>query len=180
MEIFIIGIVLVGLMVYVSTRIKRAAAKAYIPETITKDDFKIEKPEGFLYPLNSESEWPFEAYSRYYGERATRNIWRARTRLYVTDGLNIRKIIDEIKSGEETDFSEKILDDLPGNQIGSIVRTSKEIDEVEYKVLRKIVANKTSQKTYELRTTILLPYGEEFTDKACEMMHSFELTNQPT
>lgn len=162
-------------MVYVSTRIKKAASQAYIPETIEKDDFRIEKPEGFLYPLNSTSEWPFEAYSRFYGERGTRNIWRARTRLHVSDGLNIRKIVDEIKSGDESDFSEKILDDLPGNQIGSIVRTSKEVDEVEYKVLRKIVANKTTHKTYELRTTILLPHAEEFTDKACEMMRTFEL-----
>ncbi|MDH3530324.1 MAG: hypothetical protein OEQ28_12230, partial [Acidobacteriota bacterium] len=117
------------------------------------------------------------AYSKTYGERATRNIWRARTRLRVTDGLNIRKLINDIKSGRETALSEKVLDDLPEGQIGSIVRTDFEEDEVEYKILRKIVGSKLKNKTYELKTTILRPYEDEYTEDICEMMRSFELTD---
>ena len=175
MEIIILGVLLVGLMVYVSTKIKRTAAKAYEPETVENDDFRIEKPAGFLYPLNSDSEFPFEAYSKTYGERGTRNIWRARTRLRVSDGLNVRKTIKSISDSAETDLSEKVMDDLPDDQIGSIVRTHKVEDEVAYKVLRKIVGDKKTNRTYELRTTILSPYEEEFTDKACDMMRSFEI-----
>ena len=175
MEIIILGVLLVAAMVYVSTKIKRSAAKAFESETVEKEDFRLEKPAGFLYPLNAETEFPYEAYSKTYGERGTRNIWRARTRLRVSDGLNVRKIINEIKSGTETSFSEKVMDDLPESQIGSIVRTQKEEDEVEYKLLRKIMGNKSTNKTYELRTTLLCPYEEEFVDDICEMMRSFEL-----
>ncbi|NNE68192.1 MAG: hypothetical protein HKN33_16630 [Pyrinomonadaceae bacterium] len=175
MEIIILGVLLVAVMVYVSTKIKRAAARAYEPETVEKEDFRVEKPAGFLYPLNAETEFPYEAYSKTYGERGTRNIWRARTRLRVSDGLNVRKIINEIKRSSETSFSEKVMDDLPENQIGSIIRTQKEENEVEYKLLRKIVGNKKTNKTYELRTTLLCPYEEEYVDDICEMMRSFEL-----
>lgn len=165
---------LVGLMVFVSTRIKRAAAEAYEPETIDKTEFAIEKPQGFLYPLNAETEFPFEAYSSDYGERGTRNIWRARTRLRLSDGLNVRKIIDEARQSE-TGLSEKKLEDLPDGQIGSILRSYKDEDEIEYRILRKIVGDKTANQTWELRTTILSQYEDQYTDKACEMMASFEL-----
>lgn len=175
MEIIIIGVLLVAVMVYVSTRIKRTAATAYKPEVVEKEDFRIEKPGGFLYPLNAESEFAYEAYSRTYGERGTRNIWRARTRMRTSNGLNIRKIVNEIKNSGETAFSEKVLDDLPENQVGSIVRTEKAEDDVDYKILRKIVGSKTANKTYELKTTLLCPFEDEYTDDICEMMRSFTL-----
>ena len=175
MEIIILGVLLVIVMVIVSTKVKKNAAKAFKPETVEKEDFRVEKPAGFLYPLNSESEFPYEAYSKTFGERATRNIWRARTRLRVSEGLNIRKLINEIKSGSETAFSEKVMDDLPEGQIGSIVRTDFENDDVEYKILRKIVGNKSTNKTYELKTTILRLFEDEYTDDICDMMRSFEL-----
>lgn len=175
MEILIVGSLLVALMVYVSTKIKKAAALAYEPEHVEKPDFRIEKPAGFMYPLNAETEFPFEAYSKQYGDRGTRNIWRARIRLRTSEGLNIRKIIRELEEAGESNVSEKVLGDLPGGQIGSIVRTIVEDDEVEYRILRKIVADKGAGRTYELKTTILSPYVDEYNDKICEMMKSFEL-----
>ena len=175
MEILILGLILVAAMVIVSTKIKRASAAAYQHEAIDKDEFRLQKPEGFLYPLIAETEFEYEAYSKTYGDRGTRNIWRARTRLRVTDGLNIRKIISEIKKSGETSLSEKVLNDLPDGQIGSIVRTDKEVDEVDYKVFRKIIADKSRKKTYELRSTVLCPFEEDLTDIICAMMHSFEV-----
>ncbi len=175
MEIIIVGVLFVALMVYVSTRVKRAAAQAYEPETVEKGDFRIEKPAGFMYPLNAETEFPFEAYSRQFGDRETRNIWRARIRLRTAEGLKIRKIVSELGESGEKVLSEKVLDDLPAGQIGSIVRTEKVEDGVEYRVLRKILADKADGKTYELKTTILAPWAEEYNDDICRMMKSFEL-----
>lgn len=173
MEILIIGGLFVALMVFVSTRIKRSAAKAYEPEMIENEEFTIEKPEGFLHPLRDPPDFPFEAYSKTYGERSTRNIWRARTRLRITDGSNLKKHVEEIKKGIEKIESKKTLDDLPPGQAGVIVRSTKTENEIDYKVLRKVVQSKTRNKIYELKTTIMEPYGEEFTDKACEFMRKF-------
>jgi hypothetical protein len=175
MEILIIGGIFVLIMVIVSTKIKKHAAAAYEPETVEKEDFRIEKASGFLYPLRDEPDFPFEAYSKLYGERSTRNIWRARIRLRISDGLNFTKLIEEIKKSDENFISQKNFDDLPADQRGTIIRTEKTENEVDYKVLRKIVQSKKHGKTYELKTTILEPYGEEYTEKACEMMESFKV-----
>ena len=160
-------------MVIVSTTIKKHAATAYDAEIVEKEDFSIEKAEGFLYPLRDKPDFPFEAYSKLYGERSTRNIWQARVRLRISDGLNLQKIVKEIKKGEEKFVSEKKLEDVPNGQKGIIIRTEKTLDEVDYKVLRKIIESRERNKTYELRITLLEPYGEEYTEKACEMMESF-------
>ncbi|NNE97410.1 MAG: hypothetical protein HKN25_00170, partial [Pyrinomonadaceae bacterium] len=143
------------------------------PETIETDEFLIIKPEGFLHPLRDEPDFPFEAYSKTYGERSTRNIWRARTRLRISEGSNLKKHVAEIKKGNETIDSKKELNDLPADQAGVILRSKKTEDEIDYKVLRKIVQSKTRNKVYELKTTILEPYGDEFTEKACEFMKGF-------
>ena len=63
MEILIVGLILVGFMVYASTRIKRTAAEAFDAETVESDDFTIEKPAGFLHVLNGDAALSFEAYS---------------------------------------------------------------------------------------------------------------------
>jgi hypothetical protein len=176
MEILIIGGLFVLLMVYVSTRIKKSAAAAYEPETVEKEDFKIDKAEGFLYPLRDKPDFPFEAYSKLYGEkRQHRNIWRARVRLRIEEGLILQKMIREIKSGEEEFISQKNFDDLPEGQKGTILRTEKTEDEGRYKVFRKIVQSKGRGKTYELKTTILIPHEDEYIHRACQMMESFEV-----
>jgi hypothetical protein len=64
MELLIPGLILVALMVYASTRIKRSAAEAFEPETVETDDFVIQKPEGFLHNLNAGRDVLFEAYSK--------------------------------------------------------------------------------------------------------------------
>jgi hypothetical protein len=64
MELLIPGLILVALMVYASTRIKRNAARAFEAETIETDEFIIQKPEGFLHNLNGDPKYLFEAYSK--------------------------------------------------------------------------------------------------------------------
>lgn len=173
MEILIIGGIVVITMIFVSTKIKKSAAEAFEPEVVEKNDFRIEKAEGFLHPLRDEPDFPFEAYSKLYGERSTRNIWRARIRLRISDTLNFQKLIKEVKSSDEKFISQKNFQNLPEDQKGTIVITKRFDDEIEYKILRKIIQSKKQKKTYELKTTILEPYGDEYTDKVCEMMESF-------
>jgi len=64
MELLIPGLILVALMVYASTRIKRTAAAAFEAETVETDDFIIQKPGGFLNNLNGDPKYIFEAYSK--------------------------------------------------------------------------------------------------------------------
>ncbi|MEZ5346310.1 MAG: hypothetical protein R2681_12235 [Pyrinomonadaceae bacterium] len=172
MEIFIIGGILVVIMVIVSTTIKKSAAAAYQPETIETEDFRIEKPEGFLYPLRDVPDFPFEAYSNTYGERSTRNIWQARVRLRIFEDSDLEEFVRQIKDGIETVDSEKSLDDLPEGQSGVIIRSRKTDDEVDYRILRKIIET-PDHRIFELKTTLLEPYSDDYSDRICEMMRSF-------
>ncbi len=173
MEIIIIGGILVIVMVIVSTRIKKSAAAAYGPEMIETSQFLVEKPEGFLHPLRDPPDFPFEAYSKLFGDRSTRNIWRARIRLRIFENTTLQRCFDEIELGGESVVSTKKLDDLPKGQNGLIVRSHKSDDEVPYKILRKLVEVESQCQVYELKTSILATYGEEYTDRVCQMMGSF-------
>jgi len=66
MEILIPGLILVALMVYASTKIKKSAAAAYAEEKIDAPDFSITKPEGFISPVEN-SGFAFAAYSKDFG-----------------------------------------------------------------------------------------------------------------
>ncbi len=67
MEILIPGLILVGLMVYASTKIKESAAMAYDEEVFETDAFSITKPEGFLIPVEFEADAVFEAFTKDFG-----------------------------------------------------------------------------------------------------------------
>lgn len=84
MELLIPGLILVALMVYASTRIKRAAAKAFEAETIEADSFVIEKPVGFLNVLNGDPGYAFQAYSKDFGTGETQDLRQATAMLTVT------------------------------------------------------------------------------------------------
>lgn len=85
MEIWIIGGIIVALMIYASTKIKRAAANAYEREEIAADGFALIKPEGFISLINSAH--AFEAQSKEFGEsEKSEELYRARATVTMTDG----------------------------------------------------------------------------------------------
>ncbi|HEX8736655.1 MAG TPA: hypothetical protein VF721_15090 [Pyrinomonadaceae bacterium] len=145
MEIFILGLILVALMAYVSTRIKKSAARAFEKETIETEDFSIVKPEGFLNPLNDNSEYAFEAYSKDFGEN---------------DAAEFRKMTARIYKNPER--GEDLPDETEKTEKGVTIQT-----------FRKIL--KTDEKSYELEISVLKDYREEYFDKINEMLNSFSL-----
>ena len=89
MEILIVGIAVVILMAYVSTRIKKSAASAFGRENIDTPEFSLVKPEGFLNPVDYTEKTPFEAYTREVGERAA---GRARRHARTSAAADARKV----------------------------------------------------------------------------------------
>jgi hypothetical protein len=110
--IIIIGLIIVALMVYTSTRIKRTAAAAFEPETIETDEFIIQKPEGFLHNLNARPGNIFEAYSKEFStEHPERRIGTAS--IQRSEGRSIDNVAsDEISSGTKIveDFTERLAE----------------------------------------------------------------------
>lgn len=100
MELLIPGLILVALMIYASTRIKRSAARAFEAETIETDDFVIEKPEGFLNVIGGDPKFAFEAYSKEYGGEGAENIRLATANVTFRPATSINDAAKEILSGD--------------------------------------------------------------------------------
>lgn len=86
MELLIPGLLLVALMVYLSTRIKKSAAAAFEREEVETPEFSLVKPEGFINPVNNPPEVVFSAYSKDFGTDAAENLRQAEIIVTRLDG----------------------------------------------------------------------------------------------
>lgn len=167
MEILIPGLILVALMAYVSTRIKRSAADAYERESIETDDFAVMKPEGFITIPSPDTDIIFAAYSKEYG---TGDADRYR-QVSVELRSHSKVSIDDVKrslleSSELTDEQH-----LAGGMI--ILETRSASDEVEFENQYRLVAK--VQTVYELRISALSETKESNKKNIDEVLSSFEL-----
>lgn len=169
MEIWIIGGVIVGLMIYASTRIKRNAAAAFAEEQIDTDEFALVKPEGFLNPVVREEFLAFYAYSKDYGEEGKAEKSRqGLIKLKILAGRGLAEISKEIKSkfdkilSEEKTSADTIW--LKGE------RTEKDIETLYY---HKLVAR--DERVFDLEMAVLGEYRESFEAKAEKLLESFRV-----
>jgi hypothetical protein len=150
MEILILGVLLVALMAYVSTRIKKSAAQAFERETIETEDFRLVKPEGYLHVLGGDSEFAFEAYSKEFGE----------------DGGAAAKM-------RRSEARVKVYENPAVNQSAGGAESEETRNGVPVRIFRKMLQN--GSRTFELEISVLREYEAEFSDKAQEMLDSFQL-----
>lgn len=175
MEIFIVGILVVALMVFVSTKIKKSAAQAFVPEFIEKNEFTIAKPEGFISPLGDNSGYAFEAYSRDYGEKKMRNIWQARAFLTVGENLIFNGECKKAKQSADKIMSENFFADDAKTEKIFLLESERTEDGIPIIDFRKIVESAKYKKTYNLQITVLQPFREVYMDRVNEMINSFRL-----
>lgn len=150
MEILIVGGILVALMVYVSTRIKRAAAAAYGTEIIETEGFRLTKPEGFLYPLKDDSEYSFEAYSKEFGEDEAAKFYQA-----------------QIFVKTHKDFAEANLN--------RVIESHKTTDGVQTDIFRKVLSD--GENFYVMDVEVLNEYREKYLERINQLLDSFTLFN---
>jgi hypothetical protein len=174
MEILIVGVVVVALMVFVSTKIKKSAAQAFEPEFIERDEFSINKPEGFLSPLEERADFLFEAYSREYGKEDARNIWQASAYLTAVPNSDFKAECEKAKVSAREILSEKVLENSPDEKVFLLEseKIEKDFPRIEF---WKIVESGARQKTYSLQVSVLKPYREDYVERINEMMNSFRL-----
>ena len=176
MEIFIVGSVVVALMVFVSTKIKRSAARAFVPELIERDEFNIAKPEGFMTPLETGRDgFLFEAYSREYGEKEARNTRRAEAFLTVAENFNFDAECERTKKSAGKILSERVLENGEGERVFLLESEEKGENDFPVIVFRKIVESRERRKTYDLKVSVLQPFRDVYIHKVNEMINSFRL-----
>ena len=146
MEIFIVGIIIVGLMVYVSTRIKKESKRAYERETFETEEFTITKPDEFIIPIDENSPYVFEARSRDFGtEEETYDFYQCRATVTAKEGIAEFKTYEEQKTEKDVVFD----------------------------TFHKIISN--GNKIFHLEIFVLPEFKEKYQSGIDEMLNSFAI-----
>ena len=169
MEIFIFGLILVALMVFVSTKIKKSAAQAFEPEAIETEDFRINKPEGFINPINEDSAFAFEAYTKELGENDAKNFRQAQANLRIITDSDFEAVCGNAKASADKILSEKWFE----NPRIYLLESEKIENDVPIISSWKIVENIRNRKIYELQISLIEAYREDYVARTNELINSF-------
>lgn len=137
MEILVLGLILVALMAWLSTRIKRNAAAAFDAERIETDDLVLDKPEGFLHVLNDDTGLLFHAYSKDFGTVGDRDVRRAAIEVERHRGTTLDEMIDAAEHDSESFAAEPPYVD--GGEKAVIARSTRIRDGGEFEMVHKFV-----------------------------------------
>lgn len=171
MEIFIVGLAVVALMVFVSTKIKKSAAAAYEAEIVETEEFKLFKPEGFIHPLNEDSPFAFEANSKDWGKNDASKFRQARAVLRVIANSDFKIICENAKKSAGKVKSKQFVKTAPAGQ--KIFLLEGETSEADVKIITFWEIIESKQKIYELKIAVLEAYAEEFADRINAMTANF-------
>lgn len=162
MEILIIGIIIVALMAYVSTRIKRSAAAAFEAETVETDEYSIQKPDGFLSVVGGDPRLAFEAYSKEFGTGPAAKLRQARATM----------VIDP----DRTDDGENVItarSEVIGDDVYKLTEVRESRSGIEVVVLRNTVEK--NGRRYILEVTRLAETSDDIARKTEELVESLRL-----
>ena len=170
MELLIPGLILVALMVYASTKIKKNAAKAYDEEVIENERFRLTKPEGFINPVEPVGDAIFSAYTRDFGTEESAEMRLAAANIYFFPGKTIADRQTEIaEKGEVVNARSFHIGPFPAMLLEG-THTDNSVKIVSF---HKFIEDEND--LYELRVEILEDEREEFVERVEKMMDSFEL-----
>ena len=175
MEILIVGGILVALMIFASTKIKRSAAAAFEREEIEEEDFSLVKPEGYIHPFKENSPFVFEAYTKDFGDEEAKEFRRSRATLRVVSNSDFETVCRMAKKTADKILSKRFVEDAPANQKIFLLENEKSENGVKFFTRWKIVESRERRKIYEFQVSILEEYGEEFADAASEMIRTFSV-----
>src|SRR5215218_8926411 len=169
MELLIPGLILVAVMAYASTKLKKATARALEAEEIETGEFSISKPAGFINVVSPDDGLLFKAYTKDYAENAP-NSRKAEATISTTESSNIQQVLEELKQTGGV-VSYKPESDERDSPLG--VR----IDRIEDGTLlhRSIKLIQKGDRVYRLQFDTPDGCEEEFAIARREMNDSFEL-----
>ncbi len=173
MEILIVGVLVVALMVFVSTKIKKSAASAFEREIIEREDFHLVKTEGFISPISENSKFAFEAYTKEFGKNDADEFRQAQVNLVVFSDSSFEVVIENTRKISGKVLSEKLLENAPQEQKICLLETEKIEKTVSFGEFYKIIKSKKHGKIYQLQILVLDAYKENYSDRINEMLESF-------
>lgn len=169
-DILIVGLILVALMVYASTKIKKAAAEAYAPETVETGRFRISKPEGFLSVASPDEGLLFRAYSKEFGEAEASSLRRSEATVSIIENAVAAETADAIKNSAGTVV--RVNSDADAPEI--TLETEDEVNDIPVFRSYKLIQNGTAVLQLQISTPVA--YRDEFDVAIREFRDSFEVS----
>ena len=171
MELLIPGLILVALMVYASTRIKKTAALAFEAETIETDEFIIQKPDGFLTVLNGDPQYSFESYSKEYGATGAENFRKGIANLRIYDGSSVSEVAANLTGLDDEVVSD--VSEVIGGHRYRVIEIKRIVGGVEFRYFSKFAEQ--NGRVYEFQITAIAETTDEFMQNIEAMLNSFEI-----
>jgi hypothetical protein len=165
MELLIPGLILVGLMVYASTKIKKIAAKALESEKVETPDYAISKPEGFINVVSPDDGLLFRAYTKEFADEGASKFRKAEATIRVLRATDAARICDELKHFAGFDSYDTAA--------GRVVRVEAEDEGVSLIRMLKLIPK--DGDVYQLRIDTPAECRDEYDPAIRELIDSFEL-----
>lgn len=169
MELLIPGLILVALMVYASTRIKRSAARAFEAESIETDRYSIEKPDGFLNVVSPPPGLELEMYSKEFGEGDAKNHRKVRVELSVANDRRDR-VVAETRQSIDVDSE---LNEVIGDHKYVLIDGRATVEGFDRRCFYKIGGSGTDM--FVLKIAALAETNDETLRKIDLIRESFEI-----
>ncbi|MBL8180588.1 MAG: hypothetical protein JNL64_03140 [Blastocatellia bacterium] len=169
-DVLILGLIIVALMVYASTRIKRISREAFEFERIETDDFVVEKPDGLLNVVAPRAPLLLDGYSRDFGEENASNIRKVQYSLVLRSGVDMAAAFGDIKSLGNIVSDENIVIDGMKYRDVSVEFT---VDSIGYRELYRLCGN--ADGTFVFKATMLEDAGDELDAAVGKMLASFQV-----
>lgn len=171
MEFLIPGLLLVALMVWASTRLKRFTAKAFESETIETKDFTLQKPEGLLHVLNDDSGSAFRAYSKEFGTGHSAEFRQATAEVNIFENSSVAERRERIAESSKTILGEQAYaDDGEKATVIQAEREEKAAGSIDhYKLVQR------GPRVFELRISVLAEHNEDYSRRISEMLDGFRV-----
>ena len=166
MELLIPGLILVALMVWASTKIKKTAADAFEAESVETDAYSLQKPEGFLHVIGDESH-EFMAYSRDFGKGDRAGNRQATIEIDIIPNADLDAVANSVsKVAGKADVK------LQAQNTRELV-VDETANEIAVRAFYKIVYS--DGDVYRLRFAALPEHENEYADKIDSTLQSFIL-----
>lgn len=168
MELLIPGLILVALMVYASTKIKKTAAAAFEAETIETDEFLLEKPEGFLNVLNLDPALVLDAYSREFGVEPAADIRQARIQIRQ---YRVCKMSEAVALIAERSKVKSDISELVGERKYRLIEAERIEKGICFREIYKL--SEKDEDVFELKVIALEDTNEDLLRKIDQIVLSF-------
>lgn len=169
MEILIPGLILVALMVYASTKIKKASAQALEAEQVETPDYVISKPAGFINVISPDDGLLFHAYTKEFAEDAPA-FRRAEATIRVFDNSDARDLYGELKRSADRVVYEK---DGENDSDGSKLSIDILVDDI--RVERSLKLLQKGASVYRFCFDTPAECRDQYDSAKREMIESFHL-----